>query len=97
VLNFYSQEYGAVDETNQEIYRSILLRYHRSWTKLAGFSVLHAIFMNAWSSFVEADIYAQTHDHLGMRLDVAIPSHQPFNEYMWDLCTQVAERKKSKV
>jgi hypothetical protein len=96
VLKFYSQEYGAVDETNQEIYRSILLRYHRSWTKLAGFSVLHAIFMNAWSSFVEADIYAQTHDRLGMRLDVAIPSHQAFNEYMWDLCMQVAERKKSK-
>ena len=48
VLDFYSAEYGAVDETNQEIYRSLALNCHRSWTKLLGFSVLHALLMNAW-------------------------------------------------
>ena len=50
VLDFYSHEYGAVDKVNQEIYRSILLSGHHSYEKLLGFSVLHAICMNAWAA-----------------------------------------------
>ena len=94
VLDFYSQEYGAVDEVNQEIYRSILLRYHRSWHRLAGFSVLHSLVMNAWSNYIEATAYSATHNHLGERLDVALPSQQPFDEFIWQACKQLVSEKK---
>ncbi len=47
IIDLYNAEYGVVDEINQDIYRYILLSNHRNWAKLMGFTVLHAMFMNA--------------------------------------------------
>jgi hypothetical protein len=93
VLDFYSSEYGAVDQVNQEIYRSILLSGHHSWEKLLGFSVLHALCMNAWAECVEARAVRASRDAQGRRMPVAHTEHQSFAEFMFAACKQFVARK----
>ena len=93
VLDFYSSEYGAVDQVNQEIYRSILLSGHHSWEKLLGFSVLHALCMNAWAECVEARAVRASRDAQGKRVPAAHTEHQSFAEFMFAACKQFVARK----
>lgn len=90
VVDFYSSEYGAVDETNQEIYRSMLLAMHRNWQKLAGFAVIHSCWMNAWGFYKEDRNSHSTHDAQGARIPIHHRPQQPFEEFVWAACKQLA-------
>lgn len=92
VLDFYSAEYGAVDETNQEIYRSIALNCHRSWTKLLGFSVLHALLMNAWADHREWRYARSLHDAHGRRIAGARDTDKGFAAFIIAAAEQLVER-----
>lgn len=82
VLDFYSAEYGLVDEINQDIYRYILLSWHRDAFKLLGFSLLHASFMNAWSCWQEAEYDAFFRNPRGARQARAHPPHVSFDRFI---------------
>lgn len=88
VLDFYNAEYGAVDEINQDIYRYILLNCHRSWPKLVGFTVLHAIFMNVWACFVEARAEAESRDPQGARVQAARHPRFGFDQFILNAAQQ---------
>lgn len=94
VLDFYAAEYGVVDEINQEIYRSIMLSWHRDWQKLLGFSVLHAMVMNAHSCFVEWHFSATTHDSHGARIAFEDRPRLPFAEFIFTACKQAVAEKR---
>lgn len=89
VLDLYSAEYGTVDEINQDIYRFILFSCHRSWPKLVGFTVLHAIFMNAWSCFVEARAEATVRDPQGARVHTPRRPRFGFDEFLVNAAQQL--------
>ena len=92
VLDFYSHEYGAVDKVNQEIYRSILLSGHHSYEKLLGFSVLHAICMNAWAACLEERAVRLGHNPQGRRVAPAQAKQQSFAKLMLAACKQFVAR-----
>ena len=94
ILDFYSSEYGAVDEVNQEIYRSILLNCHRSWERLLGFSVIHALCMNAWAECEETRVDLASHDRQGRRLPQAQVKRQCFSMFMFAAAQQWVAGKK---
>ncbi len=94
VVDFYSSEYGAVDETNQEIYRSLLLSQHRNWEKLLGLAVVHSFWMNAWGFYKEAQNLASTHDPLGARIPIAARPQVCFAEFVWAACQQLAAERE---
>ena len=96
VLDFYSAEYGAVDKTNQEIYRSIALNCHRSWTKLLGFSVLHALLMNAWADHREWVYSRSLHDSFGRRVPGVKDTDKGFAAFLIAAAKQLAERRPRK-
>ena len=88
VLDFYSHEHGAVDKVNQEIYRSILLSGHHSYEKLLGFSVLHAICMNAWAACLEERAARLGRNPQGRRVAPAQAKQQSFAKFMLAACKQ---------
>ena len=92
VLDLYSHEYGAVDKVNQEIYRSILLSGHHSYEKLLGFSVLHAMCMNAWAACLEARALRLGHNPQGRRVAPGQAKQQSFAKFMLAACKQFVER-----
>ncbi len=92
IIDLYNAEYGVVDEINQDIYRYILLSNHRNWAKLMDFTVLHAMFMNAWA---EARAETRRRDRLGVRIPTATERRYGFDQFILNAARQfVAEKKK---
>jgi hypothetical protein len=52
ITNFDSYK-GAVDHSNEDLYRYIRLTGHRHWESAMAVSILHAMALNAWSSHDE--------------------------------------------
>jgi hypothetical protein len=95
ILDLYNAEYGVVDEINQDIYRYILHSTHRNWAKLMGFTVLHAMYMNAWACFSEARAEARGRDRLGARIPGAAERRCGFDQFILNAARQfVAEKQQ---
>ena len=52
IANFDSHK-GAVDISNEDLYRYIRLSGHRHWESLTAMSVVHSMMVNAWSLYEE--------------------------------------------
>lgn len=52
ISNFDSYK-GAVDHSNEDLYRYIQLTGHRHWESAMAASILHAMALNAWSCYDE--------------------------------------------
>jgi len=49
----YDKYKGAVDISNEDLYRHIILSHHGNYRRLLSFSVVHAMALNAWASYDE--------------------------------------------
>lgn len=54
LLTNFGRFKGAVDHSNEDLYRYIRLSGHKGWRALTVASVLHALVLNAWASHDEA-------------------------------------------
>jgi hypothetical protein len=49
----YDKYKGAVDISNEDLYRHIILSHHGNYRRLLSFSVVHAMALNAWALYDE--------------------------------------------
>lgn len=49
----YDKYKGAVDISNEDLYRHIILSHHGNYRRLLSFSVVHAMALNAWAAYDE--------------------------------------------
>jgi hypothetical protein len=49
----YDKYKGAVDISNEDLYRHIILSHHGNYRRLLSFSVVHAMALNAWALYNE--------------------------------------------
>ena len=85
LIDFYNHHYGLVDQTNEEIYRSILLADYKSYIKLRTFSILHALIVNAWACFQD-DTASHPHQNDTNQPKSAVHS---FREFVLALANQL--------
>lgn len=59
----YDRYKGAVDLSNEDLYRHIVLSHHGNYRRLLSFSVVHAMVLNAWACYDEHRLeVARRHD-----------------------------------
>jgi hypothetical protein len=62
-IDNYDKYKGAVDISNEDLYRHIILSHHGNYRRLLSFSVVHAMALNAWATYDECVLeHARRHD-----------------------------------
>lgn len=90
----YDKFKGAVDISNEDLYRYIILSHHGNYRRLLSFSVVHAMALNAWSLYDEHVLDLALRQDRHLTSDALLGRRCRFSDFILSAAQQLIAKYK---